>query len=377
MVDVDRDAVIAHVQAVAADFHGLELVDLLPEIIDSVIAHGGTPVVTDGDISLRWPLHGPPVPVLLLYLNEYTSLELNLYRQGPNATITAELERRLVRALPQTGSALPGSGSARAPCPPTPAPTDPTVPAIPAQDTKPDRRPAVPLSPTTTIDEALETFLADQRERLSARTLRNYEDVIDLLRHCLNGYGPNALDEPDRKRWEEAYKDDEEAFCHLFGPEYILSEVDEFLGYFMVRKVMAGQDLLRSAGTVTKKLANWLHEHGHAGEGERDLAVDRGTTASRDLPRAERLANLLYEQSLATAAVTRAALSPSDIVGQDLPLRIERVEPGKLYFTGIDGPLHVPRETTDLAKPGWDVTITLIRQRGTWKVLEVGNVYPH
>jgi hypothetical protein len=235
----------------------------------------------------------------------------------------------------------------------------------------------VPQTPTITIDEVLEAFLADQRERLSVRTLRNYEDVVDLLRLCLNGYGPNALDEPERKRWEEAYEDDEEAFCHLFGPEYILSEVSEFLGYFMVRKVMASQELLRSAGTVTKKLAIWLHEHGHAGETARDLAVDRGTTASRDLPRAERLANLLYEQSLATATVNRAALSSRDIVGQDLPLQLERVEPGKLYFTGVDGPLHVPREASDLAKPGWDITITLIRQRGTWKILEVGNVYPH
>jgi hypothetical protein len=235
----------------------------------------------------------------------------------------------------------------------------------------------VPQTPTATIDEVLEAFLADQRERLSARTLRNYENVIDLLRLCLNGYGPNALDEPDRKRWEAAYEDDEEAFCRLFGPEYILSEVSEFLGYFMIRKVMAGQDLLRSSGTVTKKLANWLHEHGYAGEDARDRAVDRGTTASRDLPRAERLANLLYEQSLATAAVNRATLGPRDIVDRDLPLKIERVEPGKLYFVGIDGPVRVSGRACDLAQPGWDVTITLIRQRGTWKVLEVGNVYPH
>jgi hypothetical protein len=234
----------------------------------------------------------------------------------------------------------------------------------------------MPQTPNITIDEVLEAFLADQRERLSARTLRNYEDVVGLLRLCLNGYGPNALDEPERKRWEEAYEDDEEAFCHLFGPEYILPEVSEFLGYFMVRKVMAGQDLLRSAGTVTKKLAIWLHEHGYAGEAARDLAVDRGATASRDLPRAERLANLLYEQSLATAAVNRAAANPRDVVGRDLPLQIERVEPGELYFTGVDGPLRVPREVSDLARPGWDVTITLIRQRGNWKVVEVGNVYP-
>lgn len=44
-----------------------------------------------------------------------------------------------------------------------------------------------------TIDQALDAFLADQRCRLSARTMRNYDDVVDLLRHCLNGYGPNAL----------------------------------------------------------------------------------------------------------------------------------------------------------------------------------------
>jgi hypothetical protein len=79
----------------------------------------------------------------------------------------------------------------------------------------------VPPTPSTTIDESLEAFLVDQRQCLSARTMRTYEDVIGLLRDCLNGYGPNALDEPDRKRWEEAYQDDEEAFSHLLGPERI------------------------------------------------------------------------------------------------------------------------------------------------------------
>lgn len=103
---VDRDAVVAHVQAVASDFHDQDLVDVLPEIIDAVIAHGGTPVATDGGASLRWPLNGPPVPVLLMYLNEYSCLELNLYRQGANAAIAADLERRLVRALPQKGGTL-------------------------------------------------------------------------------------------------------------------------------------------------------------------------------------------------------------------------------------------------------------------------------
>lgn len=35
------------------------------------------------------------------------------------------------------------------------------------------------------IDEALDAFLADQRRCLSARTMRNYDDIVDLLRHSL------------------------------------------------------------------------------------------------------------------------------------------------------------------------------------------------
>ncbi|HEY1618128.1 MAG TPA: hypothetical protein VGG25_10945, partial [Streptosporangiaceae bacterium] len=87
-----------------------------------------------------------------------------------------------------------------------------------------------------TIDQVLEAFLTDQRCRLSTRTMRNYDDVVDLLRHCLNGYGPHALGQSDHQRWEQAYQaGDEDAFCRLFGPEWILENLSEFLGYFMVR----------------------------------------------------------------------------------------------------------------------------------------------
>jgi hypothetical protein len=233
----------------------------------------------------------------------------------------------------------------------------------------------MPTPPT--IDVVLDAFLSDQSERLSARTMRSYEDVVDLLRDSLNRYGPDSLDKRDLKAWKRAMDaGDDEAFCHLFGPEYILDHVGEFLGYFMVRKVMAGESLLRSAGTVTKKLATWLHEHGYAGEAERDRAVDRGSEAARNLPRAERLANLLYEQSLATPPLDDRHGGPRDTAGGDLPLEIERVEPGRLFFAGGVGPLRVSRQASDLARPGWEVSITLARLRGTWQVTEVGNVYP-
>lgn len=171
-----------------------------------------------------------------------------------------------------------------------------------------------------------------------------------------------------------------EAFCHLFGPEHIRGHVDEFLGYFMIRKVMAGQELLRAAGTVTKKLANWLHEQGYVDDGQRDLALDRGTDAARDLPRAERLAKLLYQQSRRTPSCDWDALASGNLVEDQLV--ITQVDDGSLHFTGLltaadsIGPVKVDQKAAALAKVGWRVTLTLARLRGRWEIVEVGNVYP-
>jgi len=226
-----------------------------------------------------------------------------------------------------------------------------------------------------TIDQAFESFLDEQRERLSAGAMHNYEQVVELLRHSLNGYAPNTLDKGEHKRWTRAFEaGDDDAFCHLFGPEHILGNVSEFLGYFMIHKVMANQELLRSAGTVTKKLATWLYEQHYVSDEERGIAVERGTDAARDLPRAERLATLLYDQSRHTPSFDPEDHGAADFV--DDYLMIDRVEPGALYFAGGIGPVAVPEKACTLAEVGWGVNISLVRLDGTWRVVEVGNVYP-
>jgi hypothetical protein len=142
----------------------------------------------------------------------------------------------------------------------------------------------------------------------------------------------------------------------------------------MVRKVMGSQELLRSAGTVTKKLASWLYEQGYVSDDEREIAVDQGTEGARDLPRAERLASLLYDQSRATPNFDRGALGKGDLV-EDY-LMIDRIEPGALYFAGGIGPLAVSEQASELAEVGWGLNITLARITSIWWVVEVGNVYP-
>jgi hypothetical protein len=223
------------------------------------------------------------------------------------------------------------------------------------------------------IDVLLEDFLADQRERLAPRTYSNYESIIGLLRSCLNNYGYQHLAEPDQKRFHDTYDSDEEAFVHLFGADELADSIPEFLGYFMIRKVMAGPELLRSAGTVTKKLAKWLRESGYLAEEAAADLLGRGVEATRDLPRAERLSALLYDLAR-KASVDLDAVDDEDYV-EDY-LSIERVDSGAIWFERGIGPLKVPKAATDLARPGWSISVVLARVRGAWKLVEAGNVYP-
>ena len=86
-------------------------------------------------------------------------------------------------------------------------------------------------------------------------------------------------------RYYNAPGDKHLEFCQLFGPDKIVANLGGFLGYFMIRKVVAGQDLKRAAGTVTKKLSTWLAAQGHVAEDEAQEGADLGAEAARDLPR--------------------------------------------------------------------------------------------
>ena len=228
-----------------------------------------------------------------------------------------------------------------------------------------------PSSPT--IDEVLREYLAEEEKRLAPRTFGRYEEVIWLLKDSLNSYGPNSLDDDERGRWEAAYEADLEAFVHLFGPEKIAGNLGEFLDYFMIRKVMAGEDLMRSAGTVTKKLSKWLRRQGYLDADTAAVAVDRGTDAARDLPKAARLSRLLYEGS-ARGSIDVHALAEDDY--EEDYLTIEKIEPGFLWFDRGIGPVEVLPEASEIAEEGWSVSLVLGRVDGIWHVIEAGNVYP-
>lgn len=225
-----------------------------------------------------------------------------------------------------------------------------------------------------TIDRALASFLAEKQEATKQRAFRNYADIVDLLKHSLNGYAYDSLDRFERRRWEKAFEaGDEAAFTRLFGPDKIPPHLGEFLGYFMIRKVIVPATLTAAAGRVTKELVEWLAEQGWIEPTALADAVEQSDDAARDLPRAERLSRLLYEHAQ-RSRIDQDALSEEDYV-EDY-LAIERVEPTALWFEGGIGPVLVSAAAAKLARPGWAVNVVLGRKAGKWYVLEVGNVYP-
>lgn len=199
--------------------------------------------------------------------------------------------------------------------------------------------------------------------------------MIELFRDCLNGYAYQSLSEVEHKRWESAFDEgDEEAYTALFGPDKIPGEIGQFLDWFVVRKVMAGEEFLRACGTVTKKLGKWLEANGYLDGGDAAYMVERGAEAGTDLPKADKLAGLLFEQSRETPRFDPNAMADDDWIEDQL--WIERVEPGELWFDGGIGPVPVTPEASRLAHEGWAVTITLARLAGRWRIVAVGNVYP-
>jgi len=226
-----------------------------------------------------------------------------------------------------------------------------------------------------TIDEALDRFLADQRERTSDKTFRRYQDVVQLLRHSLDGYAYSWLDENERQRWEKELEANEEgAFCRLFGPEKIPEHLGAFLGDFIVRKVFASQELLKASGTVTGKLVRWLSQHGCIDDQSAQDASEQARDAARDLPVADRLGMMLHD-----LAANSLDIDPDQVAEQDWAedyLAITDVEPGKIWFEGGVGPITVPQKASDLARPGWSMHITAARLNDAWRLLEIGFVYP-
>lgn len=224
------------------------------------------------------------------------------------------------------------------------------------------------------IEDIFARFLKSQQKRLKPKTFHRYEEVIDLMRHCLNGYGYHELDSSSEVAlYEKLYFHKNLEFCVIFGPKKILPSLSNFLNYFMIRKVMASEALLQASGTVTKKLVRWMEENEFTDAEEARRACRIAAEAARELPAAERLARLLYDYAQTHAP--RYWTSELDDY-----FSIDEIQPGVLLLSGLSTngnvELKIPKEITDHCRVGWQVNLLLGKTRNGWCILETGNVYP-
>lgn len=226
-----------------------------------------------------------------------------------------------------------------------------------------------------TIKQVIGEFLKEQQARLKPSTYRRYEDAMYLFKHYLNDYAYQYLDEKDRKLFDKLYDKNKE-FCEIFGPDKISSSViNEFLDYFMNRKVMGGKGLMETVGRVMRKFVKWMNEKGYINEEEYENTAEIVDELKDELPKVEELSSLIYDYIQNNP--------PEDFTERvDGYFCVTKIEPRKLwledYIEGGEtiGPVSVSTEISSMCKLGWVICLELGKTSKGWQMLESGNVYP-
>jgi len=192
----------------------------------------------------------------------------------------------------------------------------------------------------------------------------------------LNSYAYQYLDDKDSKLFDKLYNEKNKEFCELFGPDKIgSSEIGEFLDYFMIRKVMGSEELMKTVGRVMRKFVKWMNEKGYMNEGEYDNSAEIVDELKDELPKVVELSSLIYEY---------IEDNPPEEFSESVDgyFRVIKIEPRKLWLDdyigcgGTLGPVSVSTEISSMCKEGWVIYLELGKTSKGWQMLVSGTVYP-
>jgi hypothetical protein len=162
-------------------------------------------------------------------------------------------------------------------------------------------------------------------------------------------------------------------YCGTFGAEEMASGFTEFLDYFMPHKVIAGNETMKAAGTVVKKLAKWLVEKGLI-EDDESLG-DLLSETARDLPASQKLLDQLEDWLVENAPID----SGRRIEGH---FTIQRIEPKQIWLEPVlsaspqNVPVPVSAAIAKACKVGWDIGGVVAETAKGWRLVEVWNLSP-
>jgi hypothetical protein len=228
-----------------------------------------------------------------------------------------------------------------------------------------------------TINDTREQFVAEVGGG-NPKSASSPQSIITIFREGLNSHAHQDLSTFEQARFDKEYTEDHR-YCDIFGPRRIdPSHINHFLNFFAVRHGQGTKEFLKACGPLMEKLATWLLEKGHWTPGQmayfRELVGDK---AGSDLAACEE-----FRLQLSAYVGSHPVDAPEDIPDNDYledDFTIRKVEAGKLRLASFDQGeivITLPKKITDKAKAGWSVLLEIARIRGTWRILNVGNVYP-
>jgi hypothetical protein len=225
-------------------------------------------------------------------------------------------------------------------------------------------------------DRTITQLIAAYLGALSAHRRREAAFGLELLQHCLDGYAYEGLRPAERRLFDRYFNQEgptHREYCDLFGPEKVVPELGHFLGWFLIRKVLAGPEDRAHIAGETGRFVTWLGEHGHIGRAAAADGAARAARAAELLPKAGEAARILGPTLGSAPEVAGEPIEGSFLVARVAPgkLWLEAWEDGRTY-----GPLAIPQRASALLSAGWELHGVIAKVGRSWKLLEAWNVYP-
>jgi hypothetical protein len=216
-----------------------------------------------------------------------------------------------------------------------------------------------------TIDDALERFaVADGVADAPA---------IEMFRAFVEDVGPGYLTADAEQAWERAMIGGvSRPFASTSPADLVPRLLPEFLNDHLAASYEGEPEGAHAIAETMGRLITWLAEEAEIDPRTAKAALGVTRRAADQLPRAMVLATLLDRQ----ADRVDPALEFEQAGVMDGLLRIERVQPGMLWFADGIGPVPIGEAAGRVAQAGWWVDIIVAPKGGFWHVLDVGPVYP-
>lgn len=225
------------------------------------------------------------------------------------------------------------------------------------------------------LSSIFDEFLKDQKKRLKPRSFKKYKSVIELFQDYLDGYAYNYLSEEDYEKFWEKYQTGV-SFCELFSLEKIgVTQFEEFMGTFIIRKVGASKTLMKNTGIVMRKLVNWLQENSYLDSSRYESIQNQVNKLKKDLPLVYELSELLFDEGVKNSIYQYEEFQEGNYI-------IAEIEPDQFWLKKLNkvkeeiGPVVVSEEISELAEENWLVYLKLGKIMNKWFIIESGNVYP-